>query len=232
MKVDMHVHTLKSSCSLNPIRLLKKLCSKMGILPFICDHNTLTKTDFGIPGEEISTDKGEFIGLFLNEAVNDRDIFEAMDKVKEQGGLIYLPHPFDENRGRSLCRYNILNDKEFKKRVDIVEVFNSRCRDNRPNEMAYQYAKMNNMLMGVGSDSHFPWELGNAYLILEEEFDRDNPKDFLRVLKKNNKSGFKYYGKLGSPINMICSKISKKINNSGSLRLPKLKFNKDMIRYL
>ncbi|HIQ31907.1 MAG TPA: PHP domain-containing protein [Methanothermococcus okinawensis] len=232
MKVDMHVHTLKSSCSLNPIRLLKKLCSKMGILPFICDHNTLTKTDFGIPGEEISTDRGEFIGLFLNEAVNDRDIFEAMDKVKEQGGLIYLPHPFDENRGRSLCRYNILNDREFKKRVDIVEVFNSRCRDNRPNEMAYQYAKMNNMLMGVGSDSHFPWELGNAYLILEEEFDRDNPKDFLRVLKKNNKSGFKYYGKLGSPINMICSKISKKINNSGSLRLPKLKFNKDMIRYL
>ena len=232
MKVDMHVHTLKSSCSLNPIRLLKKLCSKMGILPFICDHNTLTKTDFGIPGEEISTDRGEFIGLFLNEAVNDRDIFEAMDKVKEQGGLIYLPHPFDENRGRSLCRYNILNDREFKKRVDIVEVFNSRCRDNRPNEMAYQYAKMNNMLMGVGSDSHFPWELGNAYLILEEEFDRDNPKDFLRVLKKNNKSGFKYYGKLGSPINMICSKISKKINKSGSLRLPKLKFNKDLIRYL
>ncbi|HIP83873.1 MAG TPA: PHP domain-containing protein [Methanothermococcus okinawensis] len=231
MKLDMHVHTIKSSCSLNPIRLLKKLCSKMGILPVICDHNTLTKTDFGIAGEEISTDRGEFIGLFLNEAVKDRDIFEAMDKVKEQGGLIYLPHPFDENRGRSLCRYNILNDRDFKKRVDIVEVFNSRCRDNRPNEMAYHYAKINNMLMGVGSDSHFPWELGNAYLIVEE-FDRDNPKEFLKVLKKNNRDGFKYYGKLGSPINMLCSKLSKKINNSGTLRLPKLKFNRDMMRYL
>ena len=129
----MHVHTIKSSCSLNPIKWLKKICSIKNILPVICDHNVLTKTDFGIPGEEISTDKGEFVGLFLNEQVNERDIFEAMDNVKDQGGLIYLPHPFDGRRGRSLCRYDdILNNRDFKRRVDIVEVFNSRCININP----------------------------------------------------------------------------------------------------
>ncbi|MBW9222333.1 PHP domain-containing protein [Methanothermococcus sp. SCGC AD-155-C09] len=231
MKFDMHVHTIRSSCSLNPIKWLKKLCSAKNILPVICDHNVLTKTDFGIPGEEISTDKGEFVGLFLNEQVNERDIFEAIDNVKDQGGLIYLPHPFDGGRGKSLCRYDdILNNKDFKRRVDIVEIFNSRCLDNRPNEMAYEYAKINNILMGVGSDTHFPWELGNAYLIIED-FDRENPKDFLRALRKNNKNGLKYYGKLGNPMNIkVLSKLSKKINKSGTLRYPRL--NRYTIKHL
>jgi predicted metal-dependent phosphoesterase TrpH len=207
MKIDMHVHTICSRCSINPIKLLKKVCLVRNILPVIADHNILTKVDFGIPGEEIATERGEFIGVFLNEQINEKDIFEAIDKVKEQGGLVYLPHPFDERRRRALCRFNILNDKEFIKKVDIVEIFNSRCISNEPNIMAYEYAKINNLLMGVGSDSHFPWELGNAYMEVDE-FDRDNPKEFLKAL--NHKKAI--YTKLGTPLNILFfSKVSKKL---------------------
>ncbi|MDK2790998.1 MAG: hypothetical protein PWP15_1507 [Methanothermococcus sp.] len=209
MKIDMHVHTISSKCSINPINILRKVCLKKEIIPVIADHNILTKVDFGIPGEEIATERGEFIGMFLNEQINEKDIFEAFDKVKEQGGLIYLPHPFDIKRKRSLCKFNNLNDPEFTKKIDIVEIFNSRCIDNQPNERAYEYAKKNKMLMGVGSDSHFPWEIGNSYMIIDD-FDIDNPKEFLKTLKKSNK--LNYHGKLGNPLNMLfCSKLSKKI---------------------
>ncbi|AEH06543.1 PHP domain-containing protein [Methanothermococcus okinawensis] len=220
MKVDMHVHTICSNCSINPIKVLKKVCSVKKIFPIIADHNLLTKVDFGIPGEEIATEKGEFIGAFLNEQVNEKDIFEAMDRVKEQGGLIYLPHPFDGRRRRALCRFDILNNKDFIKKVDIVEVFNSRCIEEEPNIMAYEYAKINNLLMGVGSDSHFPWELGNAYMEVDE-FDKDNPKEFLRVLKKNNNigDGLNYYAKLGTPLNILFfSKLSKKLRKWGVIK--------------
>ncbi len=204
----MHVHTICSRCSINPIYLLKKVCLIRGILPIITDHDILTKVDFGIPGEEIATEKGEFIGLFLNEQVNEKDIFEAMDRVKEQGGLIYLPHPFDGRRRRALCRFDILDNKEFVKKVDVVEVFNSRCISEEPNVLAYEYARTNNLLMGVGSDSHFPWEIGNAYMEIEE-FDRDNPKDFLKVLGNDTNL---IYAKLGTPLNILLfSKISKKL---------------------
>jgi len=225
MKIDMHVHTIRSKCSLNNINLLRKICLKNNIVPVIADHNTLTKTDFGINGEEIATDRGEFIGLFLNEEINEKDIFEAIDKVKEQGGLVYLPHPFDERRRRSLCKFNILDNKEFIKKVDIVEVFNSRCITNEPNIKAFGYAKKYDLLIGVGSDAHFIWEIGNAY-INAEPFDRDNPKEFLKLLSKYKKDmeilsknlgknpwiSPKYYAKKGSSLNILLfSKITKKV---------------------
>ena len=221
----MHVHTIYSPCSINPIKMLKKICNKKGIIPVIADHNYLTKLDFGIMGEEIATNRGEFIGLFLNEQVNNKDIFEAIDSVKEQGGLIYLPHPFDSRRRRSLCRYNILNDKEFIKNVDIVEVFNSRCITNEPNTMAFEYAKRHNLLMGVGSDAHFPWEIGNAYIDGLNMLDTENPKSLLNYLKKNN-GNLKYYGKLGHPINIQrLSKLSKKLRDWNIIKRGK-NFNK------
>ncbi len=215
MKIDMHIHTINSGCSINPINLLKKLCNSKKITPIIADHNYLTKLDFSINGEEIATDKGEFIGAFITEQVNDKDLFEAMDKVKEQGGIIYLPHPFDSCRSRSFINFGVLENKEFIKKVDVVEVFNSRCLNNNPNIMAKNYAEKYNLLKGVGSDAHFPWELGNTYINIEE-FDKDNPKEFLRNLKKaNNDFSKNTYCSLANNINIkYLSKLSKKIHKS------------------
>ena len=224
MKLDLHVHSIKSKCSLNPKWLLEKLCKKYNIVPAVCDHNKLTKLNFAIPGEEVATNKGEFIALYIEEEIpKGLDIFEAFDRVKEQGGLICLPHPFDFKRSRSLVRFNILEDKEFLKYVDIVEVFNSRCRSLEPNLKALEYAKKYNFNISFGSDSHFFWELGNAYLKVDE-FDKDNPKDLIKELKKVRKElftlnnlyknpwiGNRFYGTLGNEKNI--SLYSKYLKN-------------------
>ncbi|NPA63231.1 MAG: PHP domain-containing protein [Methanococci archaeon] len=230
-KVDLHVHSIVSKCSLNPIYLLKKVCKKKNIIPAVCDHNKLTKLDFAIPGEEIATKTGEFIGLFLTEEIPPNlDIYEALDRVSEQGGLIYLPHPFDLNRRRSLAKFGILEDKEFLKQVDIVEVFNSRCRSITPNLKALEYAEKYGFAMGFGSDAHFIWEVENAYVIFDElDFEKPtdlSPKEFLRFLKIKSDELIKlkfsllqnpwrtkyHYGSLGSKYNItLYSKILKKI---------------------
>ncbi|WP_456419666.1 PHP domain-containing protein [Methanocaldococcus infernus] len=227
MKLDLHVHTIKSKCSLNPIWLLKKLCRKYKILPAVCDHNHLTKLDFAISGEEVATDKGEFLALFIQEEIpKGLNIYEAFDKVKEQDGLICLPHPFDYKRGRSLGKSNILEDKEFIKYIDIVEVFNSRCKNLEPNIKALEYAKKHDLYVSFGSDSHFFWELGNAYLLVDD-FDKENPKELLRELKKvkkeifsyknvekNSWKGKRFFGRLGDSKNKdIYSKYLKKVRN-------------------
>ncbi len=228
MKFDLHVHTIVSKCSLNPIWLLRKLCRKYNIVPAICDHNKLTKLDFAIPGEEIATNRGEFIGLFLNEEIpKGLDIYEAIDRVKEQDGLILIPHPFDHLRSRSLINFNVLEEKEFIKKVDIVEVFNSRCRDLKPNILALEYAKKYNFPVSFGSDCHFYWELNKAYIKLNFD-DFDNPKLFLKELEKispeiynYNKNLYKnpwktehYFGILGNSKNIeLYSKVLKKIRN-------------------
>ncbi|CAB3287337.1 PHP domain protein [Methanocaldococcus lauensis] len=231
MKVDLHIHTIKSKCSLNPKRLLQKVCIKKNILPAICDHNKLTKTNFSIPGEEIATNRGEFIGLFLNEEIpSNLDLYEALDRVREQGGLIYIPHPFDIHRSKSLVKFKVLEEKEFLKYIDIVEVFNSRCRSLEPNIKALEFAKKHKFSIGFGSDAHFIWEVGNAYTIFDEINIEDiiniSPKEFLNLLNKKTKELLKsnlnlyanpwktkyHFGTLGSKYNItLYSKILKKI---------------------
>ena len=84
----MHVHTNSSRCSMNFMEMLKKTCAKKSIVPIITDHDTMTKVDFGIPGEEISTEKGEFCGMFLTEEIHEKNIFEAVDKVHESYNFV------------------------------------------------------------------------------------------------------------------------------------------------
>ncbi|ENN96584.1 PHP domain protein [Methanocaldococcus villosus KIN24-T80] len=231
MKVDIHVHSINSKCSLNPKSLLRKMCKKYNLIPAVCDHNKLTKLDFAIPGEEVATNRGEFLALFIEEEIpGNLDIFEALDQVKEQGGLICIPHPFDSKRKRSLIKFNILEDREFLRYVDIVEVFNSRCRSLEPNIKAFEYAIKYNFPMGFGSDAHFIWELNNAYINFPElNIDKPSeisPKEFLNLLEirtkeflkekidlfKNPWKGKNHYGALGDRKNIeIYSKLLKKV---------------------
>jgi predicted metal-dependent phosphoesterase TrpH len=231
MKVDLHVHSIRSKCSLNPRRLLEKLCKKKNILPAICDHNKLTKLSFAIPGEEIATNRGEFIGLFLNEEIPPNlDLYEALDRVREQDALIYLPHPYDLRRRRSLAKFNVLEEREFLKYVHIVEVFNSRCFSLEPNLKAFEYAEKYEFAMAFGSDAHFAWELGNAYIKFNEldieKPDDLSPKEFLNLLEIKTKELLKaksnllknpwrtrwHYGELGSKYNItLYSKVIKNI---------------------
>ncbi len=186
MKIDFHIHTKGSIDSgISPEALLKK-SKEFGIIPAVTDHNSISSfKDFRnlkakfIPGEEIKTDIGDLIGLYLQELIPKNTPFlEALDKIKEQGGITYLPHGFDP------LRYNIGNKyPELAKKVQIIEVFNPHCVNGNSNLDAYAFAKKNEKLMAAGSDSHFLFEFGKTYTELPE-FDLEDPNSLLKALKK------------------------------------------------
>ncbi|MAG78498.1 hypothetical protein CL616_03990 [archaeon] len=176
MKVDLHVHTRYSGCSIMKFFTLRKLCKKYNILPAITDHDTIEgakKFKDCIISEEISTKEGEIIGLFLNEKITSGlSIEETVDKIKEQGGLVYVPHPFDWRRK---------NAKRLNFNIDILEVFNGRVWRQSVNQKARDYALKKNIIMGVGSDTHTYPEFGKIYNEIEEF---NSPKEFLKNMQK------------------------------------------------
>ncbi len=180
MKVDFHVHTKYSPDSFSSLKSLKKVFDKKGIFPVITDHNTIKgalkfKKMYKecIIGEEINTKHGEVIGLFLNEEVpRGLTVHETVDRIRDQGGIVYLPHPFDKAR-KGLSRF------DFK--ADIVEVFNARVVLQSFNRQAQNYAFKNNLLMASASDAHFARHVGSSYVEVEDFYGKSG---LLRNLKK------------------------------------------------
>ena len=111
MKIDFHVHTRYSPDSLTRIDDLRRKSEKLGIIPALTDHYAIgahaEARRLGmrfIPGEEVLTDKGDLVGLFVNELIPKGTPFlEAVDRIHGQGGLAYLPHMFDYGRSGSLA---------------------------------------------------------------------------------------------------------------------------------
>lgn len=191
MKIDFHVHTKYSIDSMSSIKSVVSACNKKNIIPAIADHNNIDahshlkaiNFDF-IPAEEISTDRGDLIGLFVNEPIRKKTPFlEALDLLKEQGAISYLPHMFDITRGG-------VGNESLAKRVDIIEVFNPRCFITEANDRADRFATKNKKFKAAGSDAHFTFEIGNAYVEMKH-FDINDPKALLRSLKKGKIRGKK-----------------------------------------
>lgn len=184
VKIDFHLHTHFSLDSRTQPKHLVAKAKKFGIIPAITDHNTieahkemrLLGAEF-IPGEEISTDKGDLIGLYLNELIPKRTPFlEAIDKIHGQDGIAYLPHMYDYGRSGAYA------PEDEAKKVDIIEVFNARCLDPDFNVKAENFSLKHNKLKAAGSDSHFLFEFGKTYTELPD-FDLSNPKELLKALK-------------------------------------------------
>lgn len=203
LKIDFHLHTKHSSDSFISFFSLKKKCGKLGITPIITDHNTIKgNKQFGckIVAEEISTSAGDIIGLFISEKIKPYlSPEETVDKIKEQDGLVYLPHAFDRIRSRRLMNHKL--------KVNIVEVFNPRTIFDKDNFKADFFANYNHLYKAVGSDSHFLYEFGNTYTIME---DFDSKKEFLKNLK-NAKLVKKYRTPLVHPMTIMVKLIKKVI---------------------
>ncbi len=195
LKFDLHVHTNHSPDStISPKDLIQK-SKKFGIAPAITDHNSISahkefENQSFIPGEEILTfERYDLIGLYLTELIPVKTPFlEALDLIKSQGAISYLPHMFDTTRKG--CA-----DEKLAKKVDAIEIFNGRAFGGC-NKKAEQFAEKNKKLKGVGSDTHFLFEFGKTYLELPGDFSDyfDNPKKFLKDLPKAN------YATKNSPI--------------------------------
>ncbi len=162
-------------------------CQELGIGGVaITDHNTIAGAlelqriaPFPvIIGEEIRTTDGEIMGLFLSEEIpRGLSPEETVTRIKSQGGLVCIPHPFDTLRRHS--GIGTANMARLRNHIDIIEVFNARTLLRRDSERAVAFARSNGFLASAGSDAHMPAELGYAYVEMPEFEGRDDFKEAL-----------------------------------------------------
>ena len=142
LKAEFHVHTRCSKDSMLGKYFILLICKikKINCIA-ITDHNEiegalkyrklLQKYNIQvIIGEEIFTSDGEIIGLFLKEKISPKlSVKETIKQIKNQDGLVYVPHPYDEKRKKTVLKEEYI--KEFSKEIDVIEIHNGRNIEDR-----------------------------------------------------------------------------------------------------
>lgn len=172
IRIDLHLHTAGSwDCLSDPERVFDRAMSLGYERIAITDHNRLHVArrmherypGQVIPGEEVKTREGiDVIGLYLSEEIpKGTPSEEAIARIREQGGIPYLPHPFAGGKGGGGRYAELLGPL-----CDVIEVFNARLHSARANRLAADLATRLGKLPGAGSDAHTLGELGNAFVEL------------------------------------------------------------------
>lgn len=132
-----------------------------------------------VVGEEIRTHSGEIIGLFLTERIpSGLDPAEVCRRIRGQGGIVYVPHPFDPMRAN--LHEPVLVELVDAGLVDAVEARNAKTSLEHLNRRAADLAAERDLAAGAGSDAHVPDALGAAYVEMD---DFDGPDGFLAALR-------------------------------------------------
>jgi len=187
---DLHTHTSWShDCQVEVGELLDHAeLEGLGAIA-VTDHNALGgaleavelargRDLVVVPGEEVKTDgQGEVIGLFLSEEIPRGMSFgDTIAAIRAQGGLVYLPHPFD--------RLHAIPDAPTLHRhlanIDVFEVYNARLLFDAYNDEALRFATKYNLTMGAGSDAHVLQGLGTGVLRMRAF---EGPEEFLVSLR-------------------------------------------------
>ena len=176
-----------------PLEKIVSRCLEIGINCIaVCDHGTvegaLKMRDIApfpvIVAEEILTPYGEITGMFLEETIPSRlPVEQVISRIKSQGALVCIPHPFDMFRQSALRRHIL---EEIAEQIDIIEIFNSRTLPPQNSAKAIAFALKYGIAKSAGSDAHTPYEIGNAYVEMPEFNGKD---DFLQALEKGKISG-------------------------------------------
>ena len=191
IEVDLHMHTDHSGDCATPVEVLLQTARDRGLGAIaITDHNEVSgaleaaEIAAGMDGlkvivaEEVKTaEQGEVIGLFLQEKIpKGLSMAETIAAIREQGGLVYVPHPFD--RFHSVPDYEHLLD--IVEEVDLLEVFNPRVALTAFNEEAVRFAGKYRIIPAAGSDSHVAQGLGS---VRQRIHDFDGPAEFLEAMR-------------------------------------------------
>ena len=189
VRVDLHSHTMWSGDSTTTPDELVASVEAAGLdVLCITDHNALAGAlalRDALPcrvvvGEELRTPKGEVIGLFLTERIPaGTGHIDAAEAIRDQGGLVYIPHPFDPMR-RNL-EETALRDLADLGLIDAVEVLNSKTSLDGLNRKAFEFAEEHDLAAGAGSDAHVPDAIGAAYVEMDDFTDAPS---FLRSLRR------------------------------------------------
>jgi predicted metal-dependent phosphoesterase TrpH len=186
--VDLHMHTDHSPDCATPVDTLLATAKRVGLgAVAITDHNEVSgahearaKADGVkvIVAEEVKTaDQGEVIGLFIEDKIpRGMTLRETIAAIRAQGGLVYVPHPFD--RMHAVPDYEHLLD--VVEEIDAIEVFNPRVAFSAFNEEAARFAAKYRIVAGAGSDSHVAQGLGSVKIRMR---DFEGPEEFLESLR-------------------------------------------------
>jgi predicted metal-dependent phosphoesterase TrpH len=191
IEVDLHMHTDHSGDCATPVDVLLQTARDRGLGAIaITDHNEVSGAlearkiaeQMGdikvIVAEEVKTaEQGEVIGLFLEEKIpKGLTMAETIAEIRRQGGLVYVPHPFD--RFHSVPDYEHLLD--IVEEIDLLEVFNPRVAVTAFNEEAVRFARKYRIVPAAGSDSHVAQGLGS---VRQRIHDFDGPAEFLEAMR-------------------------------------------------
>jgi len=189
--VDLHMHTDHSHDCATPVEVLLATAREQGLGAIaVTDHNVITGAyearekaeEFGVKiivAEEVKTaSQGEVIGLFVEEKIpRGMSLAETVAEIKRQGGLVYVPHPFD--RMHAVPDYEHL--LTIIEEIDAIEVYNPRVAIGSFNEEAQRFATKYRILAGAGSDSHVAQGLGSVRVRMA---DFDSAEEFIESLRE------------------------------------------------
>ena len=204
LRADLHTHTkysieplflrrLQLRALYSPERLVKTAIQNRINVLAITDHDTMEGArvakkyikkkridDFTlIKGEEVSTSKGHIIGLGLEENIKPRlSPEETIDKIKQQGGLVMIPHAY--------CHLGIKDLVKKIRGVDAIEIYNPYNRLNNgpmrnPPRLYKKIANQRGCTKVIGTDAHTLENIGKIYTKIHTEYGVDN---VLKAIKK------------------------------------------------
>ena len=183
---DLHMHTTWShDCSIEVDELLDHAEAEgLGAIA-ITDHNVFGGAQEAvarargrdlivIPGEEVKTDdQGEVIGLFLHEEIpRGMSFADTVAAIREQEGVVYLPHPFDRMHAIPFPATVHRHLHE----IDVLEVYNARLLFEGYNDEAARFARKYGLPAGAGSDAHVLPGVGTGALRMRAF---EGPEEFL-----------------------------------------------------
>jgi predicted metal-dependent phosphoesterase TrpH len=196
-RYDLHLHTEYSSDCDTALSAIEAHCRAHGVTGIaVTDHDTIegalrlrdmAKSLRVIVGEEVTTRDGDVIGLFLKERIPPgMSALETMQAIHAQGGLVYLPHPFDKARARSTGGASL---SAIIDHVDIVETFNGKAGRDRYNLLAAEFASRHHKIAGGGSDAHSLRAIGTVTNTFDAPEAFASPQEFLACLATAHLAG-------------------------------------------
>ena len=197
VRVDCHSHTMWSGdCTTTPDELITAVAESGIDVLCITDHNVIAGaltmaeqlTCRVVIGEELRVGQGELIGLFLTERIPmGIPLLEAARRIRDQGGIVYIPHPFDPMR--NCLRPEEIDELVAEGLVDAIEGHNSKTSLRSLNRQAVDYGNEHGLAVGAGSDAHVPDALGAGYAVMP---DFAGPDEFLASLRNAEIVGHHY----------------------------------------
>lgn len=179
-KCEFHVHTRYSKDSFQSYLLMLLMCRLHGISTIVVtDHDEVKgalmhKRGFRkhgvelIVGEEIFTAEGEIIGINLKSRIEPGlSAGETIRRIREQGGIVYVPHPYDEKRHKTVLAEEAI--EKYADEIDLIEIHNGRSIDPMYDVKQKEIADKYGIRGIIGSDAHTFFELGRNYVLTDRK---------------------------------------------------------------